>query len=131
MMIVFTGKTFGLQVVELAKPFIKKYVSTIMETSAIKASMRAVDSVLEEAENIASYAMTEDMKTEMGFDDDSRQNQQEQRNKQLALEERTKKFNAQSSRKITNTYELQTHMVNYEEKGTFDDFNEMAIQYAR
>ena len=25
-------------------------------------------------------------------------------------------------------FELQTHMVNYEEKGTFDDFNEMAIQ---
>ena len=28
-------------------------------------------------------------------------------------------------------YEHQTHMVNYEKKGTFDDFNEMAIQYAR
>ena len=27
------------------------------------------------------------------------------------------------------TYEQQTHMVNYEAKGTFDDFNEMAIQY--
>jgi hypothetical protein len=26
-------------------------------------------------------------------------------------------------------FELQTHMVNYETKGTFDDFNEMAIQY--
>ena len=28
-----------------------------------------------------------------------------------------------------DVYEYQTHMVNYEIKGTFDDFNEMAIQY--
>lgn len=29
-----------------------------------------------------------------------------------------------------NVYELQTFMVNYEARGVFDDFNEMAIQYA-
>ena len=34
-----------------------------------------------------------------------------------------------SSTKMTDPYEIQTHMVNYEDKGTFDDFNEMAIQY--
>lgn len=28
-----------------------------------------------------------------------------------------------------SVYELQTYMVNYEDKGVFDDFNEMAIQY--
>ena len=32
-------------------------------------------------------------------------------------------------KKAMGEFELQTHMVNYEEKGTFDDFNEMAIQY--
>ena len=27
-----------------------------------------------------------------------------------------------------SVYELQSYMVNYEDKGVFDDFNEMAIQ---
>ena len=36
---------------------------------------------------------------------------------------------AAEGKKVMGEFELQTHMVNYEEKGTFDDFNEMAIQY--
>jgi hypothetical protein len=36
---------------------------------------------------------------------------------------------AAAGKKVMGEFELQTHMVNYEEKGTFDDFNEMAIQY--
>jgi hypothetical protein len=32
--------------------------------------------------------------------------------------------------KDMTVYELQTFMVNYEDRGVFDDFNEMAIQYA-
>lgn len=36
---------------------------------------------------------------------------------------------AEGETRVMCEYEQQTHMVNYEDNGTFDDFNEMAIQY--
>ena len=41
-----------------------------------------------------------------------------------------RQLNADNLNKSDMTvYELQSYMVNYEDKGVFDDFNEMAIQY--
>jgi hypothetical protein len=47
----------------------------------------------------------------------------------LAVLRQTLIISPHSTTQITDPYELQTHMINYEEGGTFDDFNEMAIQW--
>ena len=46
----------------------------------------------------------------------------------LRSETSTSSDAAAEGQKKMDEFELHTHMVNYEEKGTFDDFNEMAIQ---
>jgi hypothetical protein len=121
MMVVFTGKTFGLQLVELAKPFVAQKIALIMETSGVKAT---ANFVVKGFDNAAAAMMSEKQKIELGIDEESMAKKEAAHELQQRREERE-----DTSGKITNIYELQTHKVNYEEKGTFDDFKEMAIQY--
>ena len=41
MMVVFTGKTFGLQLVELAKPFVKNMIGTLLTLMQVKKLMQS------------------------------------------------------------------------------------------
>lgn len=116
MMIVFTGKTFGLQIVELLKPIILEKLNTTLELRrSEKMHKPKQQQLLHHSEH----------------DDDTLAAQEE------ALADRRANYHKVRSAKHTGDskaqmsyYEHQTHMINYEKKGTFDDFNEMAIQYA-
>lgn len=46
-MIVFTGKTFGLQLVELAKPFIKKNINVVLENMSMKSVVKSAQALTE------------------------------------------------------------------------------------
>ena len=152
MVVVFSAKTFGMQAVELAKPFIMKKLKLLTELKHMRAMLDAVDeasnavmSTATAAANDASkLALTEAQRAEMGMDDDSQdeaavrearrlKEQKRKKAKEREVEDQAAAAAAGGDGKKAGPamceYELQTHMVNYEIKGTFDDFNEMAIQY--
>jgi len=120
MLIVFTGKTFGLQFVELAKPFAKKKVALVLEMSSFKKMKNNVSQV-------SNLGLTAVGLGEPDKDEVSKAKEEQRLADAHSKAERSEVDTAAAG--MTDPYEIQTHMVNYEDKGTFDDFNEMAIQY--
>ena len=113
MMIVFTGKTFGLQLVELLKPFVAGRIDLALEMRRSKKAVQKIQQaeLLHETDesSLADHARTSAQRTDEYHE--------------------TRSANVtEESMAGMDEYERQTHMVNYEKKGTFDDFNEMAIQ---
>ena len=147
MLVVFTAKTFGLQAVELAKPFIMKKLKMVTEMKHMRQMLDAVDeassaaakAVAESANAAGKLALSEEQRAEMGMDDDAMEEAKVREERRLKEQKRknakadqVQEQEAKGKPKaglMMCEYELQTHMVNYEDKGTFDDFNEMAIQY--
>lgn len=64
-----------------------------------------------------------------GIDEEARKDRAELRKKEEKRQEKLDKKSAHAEdddiKDKIDEYELQTQMVNYEEKGTFDDFNEV------
>ena len=126
MMIVFTAKTFGLQLVELAKPFVAQLIGTTLE---LKRQQKMVGNMLTGAAdgltsvipgaNASGEDDNDGLQKEAQENADAREQYQENRSSEIDKDKLAR----------MGIYEQQTHMVNYEKKGTFDDFNEMAIQY--
>jgi hypothetical protein len=54
MLVVFTAKTFGLQAVELAKPFVQKQIKVVLEMKHMKAIMNATEDSINKASAIAA-----------------------------------------------------------------------------
>jgi alcohol dehydrogenase YqhD (iron-dependent ADH family) len=105
MAIVFIAKTIGLQLVELVKPFVAQYIE---QTFEMKRQKKLVEAKLEAKVETGEVSLHEQANA----------NAQQQ-----------EKYRENRSARITKddlvqmgTYEKQTHMVNYENKGTFDDF---------
>jgi hypothetical protein len=151
MLIVFTGKTFGLQFVELAKPFVAHKIDLFLETqstssvnnvakkmvagvknveenmvSAGSTVVHGAADVVNKGVGVVAHVVLDDASlNELGYTEDSKEHAETRA--QLLAKQNARQ--SASTTQITDPYELQTHMVNYEEGGTFDDFNEMAIQY--
>lgn len=56
MLVVFTAKTFGLQAVELYKPFIQKHIKVVMEMKHMKSIVAATEQSLGAASALATEA---------------------------------------------------------------------------
>jgi hypothetical protein len=123
MFVVFSGKTIALQGVELAKPIIQAKFKVVMELMQVRKVMKMASNA---SEALAQSVMTDTQLRELGLDEESIEEQKQREVHKEALSKRGSKDKS----KMTDPYELQSHMVNYEDdRGTFDDFNEMAIQY--
>eukprot|EP01043_Picozoa_sp_COSAG02_P007311 COSAG02_NODE_217_length_28595_cov_19.642371_13_plen_341_part_00 len=119
MMIVFTGKTFGLQIVELLKPFALEKIDTWL--------------VLRRGNKMHKHAQQMQLmkaQQELSHEDTLAAHEAAQAKKRADYHKARSAKRTEESKAKMGYYEHQTHMVNYEAKGTFDDFNEMAIQYA-
>lgn len=129
MAIVFTGKTFGLQIVELAKPFVIRKLKIMVELLQLKKMMKLVepplDLVVKGTTELSKVMLTEEQEREFGLDEESVQEQKRLEAKEAKRQEYAESQGTIDKSLMTDTYELQSHMVNYEEKGTFDDFNEV------
>jgi hypothetical protein len=121
MMIVFTGKTFGLQVVELLKPFAVEKIDTWLE-------LRRGSKMHEHEQHMQAQQQEQE---ELSDEDTLAAHEAAEAKKRADYHRNRSAKHTEASKAKMGYYEHQTHMVNYEKKGTFDDFNEMAIQYAR
>ena len=66
MIVVFSLKTFGLQLVELAKPFIAKYITMLKEVSNLNKMVAQAGDMMDSAAAAAGSAvMTEEMRKEL------------------------------------------------------------------
>lgn len=54
MLVVFSAKTFGLQAVELAKPFAMKYIKVVMEMKHMKSLIAATEEGISSVSNLAT-----------------------------------------------------------------------------
>jgi hypothetical protein len=131
MLVVFTGKTFGLQVVELCKPFIvrklKVFIEICTHRKLVKSTAQAPLQIAAAPVNALANVLhpgeqEQDEKAHAAEADAMEDARAEHLQRRHAAADGLKSSDM-------SVYELQTFMVNYEAKGVFNDFNEMAIQY--
>eukprot|EP01052_Picozoa_sp_SAG31_P044055 SAG31_NODE_7544_length_1659_cov_1.489103_2_plen_414_part_01 len=118
MMVVFTGKTFATQIVEIFKPFLMKKIAMLFEVLRLKKLWNTVTEPI-----VAGAHKIDGMMHEEALDGEKPEPEDADREAALAARDKV------SIKDISDHFEKQTHFQDYEKKGTFDDFNEMAIQY--
>jgi hypothetical protein len=130
MFVVFTGKTFGLQLVELATPVIKTMIGSLLSIFRLKKLLtdaaHAVEAVALVPVKVVNSVV--DVVSPASEDEDFDEKRKLDEQNAAQLRDREESFMKLDHKAMSN-FELQTHMENYEEQGTFNDYNEMAIQY--
>jgi hypothetical protein len=130
MFVVFTGKTFGLQLVELATPVIKTMIGSLLSIFRLKKLLtdaaHAVEAVALVPVKVVNSVV--DVVSPASEDEDFDEKRKLDEQNAAQLRDREESFMKLDDKAMSN-FELQTHMENYEEQGTFNDYNEMAIQY--
>lgn len=106
---VFTAKTLGKQFANTIKPFVRIFIATTMANRRVAAMIRAAQTgvaAVPAVSKIADFIP---------------------RAANLAAGRSAAELNDKTLQRIDSVYELQSNMVLY--KGTFDDFNDRAIQF--
>jgi hypothetical protein len=114
MAIVFIAKTIGLQLVELVKPFVAQHIE---QTFEMKRQKKLVEAKFEAKVETGEVSLHEQANANAQQQEEYRENRSARITKDDLVQ--------------MGTYEKQTHMVNYENKGTFDDFVSPAASHVK
>ena len=127
LLVVFTGKTLGTKVTELAKPFVMSRLQRASKASGITAVVNAGVHALESIEEKAEQAVEDHVLANIGLVPKTAVENDNAKEKEHARALRDRVLPKAELAKLDNRWEKESHLL--ASTGTFDDFNQMVIQY--
>eukprot|EP01050_Picozoa_sp_SAG11_P012516 SAG11_NODE_1395_length_5038_cov_1.168050_2_plen_187_part_00 len=100
----------------------QQLLQLFLEVFRLKKLWRGIEDA---AAGLTHAILPESANDALGIEEPDKEDQKAKAEREQKLEQR----NSVSHSDISDYYERQSHFADYEQKGTFDDFNEMAIQY--